>query len=134
MKNFSGIIFLLAVMVMAFLASCANNYTVRYPFGPAEFEAIDGDTTVSLTVKNGLTFFTVSELVQETTVNATPSSDLPEGSMLYLRMTADTSGQNVLGNTNFECDTITITASKTVVAQFIWDGDNFVHLGTQQID
>lgn len=134
MKKFSGLIFLLSVIALAFLASCQNNRTVRYPFGPADFDSISEDTTVSLTVRNGLTFFTLDTLDQETTVNATTSNQLPNGSMLYLRLLSDGTGRNVLCGTNMLCDTIKGVASKTNVASFIWDGDDFVHLSTQQID
>lgn len=134
MKNFSGLLFLLAVVAMAFIASCQNNRTVRYPFGPADFDSISEDTTISLTVRNGLTYFTVDTLDQETTINATTSSQLPEGSMLYIRLLSDGTGRNVLCGTNMTCDTIKGVASKTKLATFIWDGDDFVHLSSQQID
>lgn len=134
MKNFAGLLFALTVIAVVFLASCQNTRTVRYPYGPASFDLIDQDSTVSISVSNTLSYFEIDTLTQATTVNASVSSSLLEGSMLYLKMRSDTTGRTVTLGTNFEGTTIAGTASKVKVAGFIWDGDNFVHLSTQQLD
>jgi len=136
MKNFAGLFFCIALVAMIWLASCQNTRTVRYPFGPAEFESVEDDTTLSLTVSNSLTYFTVDTLEQETTINGTVSTGLPSGTMVYIRTIADadTLGRNILCGTNFVCDTIKLTTSKSYVASFIYDGSDFIHLSTQGID
>lgn len=134
MKNFAGLLFSLAVIMVMFLASCQNSRTVRYPYGPATFDLIDQDSTVSISVSNTLSYFEIDTLTQATTVNASVSSSLLEGSMLYLKVRSDTTGRTVTLGTNFEGTTVAGTASKVKVAGFIWDGDNFVHLSTQQLD
>lgn len=98
---------------------------VRYPFGEADVQTLTDGATIALAITDALTIASVS-LSQAATINVTPAADLPVGSVLYLKVTSDTTARDVTLGTGITGPTLAGTISKTKMQQFVYDGSAFI--------
>lgn len=106
---------------------------ISYPFGKMDIQNVDYASTIDLTVKNQKTLVEVGQMTGNVTLNVTPD-DLDAGAELIVKLESDSSARDVTLNTGFLGTTISGTASKTKYAYFDFDGTNFVHIATQQVN
>lgn len=122
------------ILILFALVFCLQSAQAQvYPFGPADFYAVDSDVTISLSIDNTVTFVEMS-LDTAATVNITPVSGLYKGSMLYLKITSDGTGRDVTLGTNITGTTVSGVANKTKLVAAIFDGDDFFVVSENQID
>ena len=113
-----------------------QNSQVRYPFGPATVVQMAASGTINVDVQNYLTLLD-GATVQATgarTVNLTIAPDTPVGARIVVAHKASatetlTPGEGMTGQA------ITGSASKTLVAEYIYTGEKFIQIAeAYQID
>ena len=127
----------LFIIAVLFTALTATAQVVRHPFGSATFSTLTVDNdTLYPAITNSLTYFTLSDtLVGNTVMYAEISSKIKAGDKLYFRsLNSATARTLTFKSTYFKAPSITTTASKTRVYEFIYDGSVFVLIGNTQID
>ncbi len=109
--------------------------TIHFPFGAKDIKTVspNQNNVVALEVANIKTFVKVTKLGANTTINVTPSDNLPVGATLIV------STFNIVGETHdtifgdgFYGKTIDGVSNMAHYATFMFDGKKFVQTGTQE--
>jgi len=109
--------------------------TISYPFGPMDVQSIDFAASIDLEIVNQKTLVEIGEMTGALTLTAAATSkELYPGAELIIKLQSDTTARDVTLSTGFSGTTIAGVISKTKYATFVYDGTNFVHVGTQQVD
>lgn len=136
MKKF--ILFLMVSLLFAVTSCVDSNVSTTdpvFPFGSASFATVStgGETTVNLTVNNTLSYVTIN-MDTAITVNVTTGTYTRAGSQLVLKLVSDATGRDATPGTGMSGTAVAGANSKTKVATYVYDGTNFVHTATQQIN
>lgn len=113
-----------------------QNPVVRFPFGPATVVQLGASGTETIDIQNALTILdgASTQATGARTINLVIPDDLPVGARLVVKHKTSatetlTPGEGMVGAV------ITGVASKTHVAEYMYDGNNFVQLAEAlQID
>lgn len=112
-----------------------NNTFVSWPFGEAEIQTPAYAATLEVTVKNQLTIVDVATLSGAITINLAIDDQVRAGALLQLQLTSDATARTATLGTGFLALAISGTISKTKVANFMYDGTQFVPVGAAvQVD
>ena len=115
----------------------ATDYNLRFPFGPAESQVLSPiANTISSTCTNSLTMVSFDmDFDRNILWDLTPCDELlPVGSRMIVRQTSDGTGRNITFGTGFESPALIGVADKTFIVELIYDGVNFVHISSSQLD
>jgi hypothetical protein len=107
---------------------------ISYPFGEMDVQSKDYAASVELAISNQKTLVIVALLTGAVTLVATPSTDLKKGAELIVKLQSDGTARAATLSTGFTGTSIAGTISKSKYAYFLYDGTNFVHLSTNQVD
>jgi hypothetical protein len=107
---------------------------ISYPFGEMDIQAPDYAASIDIEIKNQKTLVNVAQLTGAITLTANPASDLRAGAELIVKLQSDATARTATLSTGFSGTTIAGTISKTKYAYFVYDGTNFVHISTNQVD
>jgi hypothetical protein len=114
---------------------------ISWPFGPAKISSETYSATKVLSPTNGFEVVNMGLLTGAMALSATPSKDLPVGSFLEVKLTADGSNRNVTLGAGFQYDAttysggvVTVATTKTVKAMFVYDGTAYVLTSVIKID
>ena len=110
---------------------------VNYPFGSAGYTQSDADSlTLDIDVNNLVEFVEIDSTTLDTilTVNCADVSGLKRGSELYVIATADDTDRVITWGTNLTGTAETVTALKTDIFHFIFDGSTYRLTSANQTD
>lgn len=114
---------------------------ITWPFGHAKISSEAYAATKVLTTVNGFEVVNMGLLTGAMALSVTPSKDLPVGSFLEIKLTADGTNRNVTLGAGFQFDAttysggvVTVATTKTVKAMFIYDGTAYVLTSVIKID
>jgi hypothetical protein len=112
------------------------NNRIRSPFGKAETLSLSYAATINIAPWNSETVITIGQLTGAATINAAIDAEMQTGANLTLKMSADSNsgGRVVTLGTGFTGNAITVPASKSVVAEFKYDGSKLLHIGTTTVN
>jgi len=85
-------------------------------------------------VDNTKTICTVAQLIGASTINVTPSAEQAIGDELFVKTSADGTNRVITWGTSMSGNAYTNTASKSFIHAFVYDGTNFVHQGSNQLN
>jgi hypothetical protein len=108
--------------------------TISYPFGEMDVQSKAFAASLDIDVDNQKTLVEVGELTGAITLVAKPNPELRPGAELIIKLKSDATARAATLSTGFAGTTISGTISKTKYAYFVFDGTNFVHLTTNQVD
>jgi hypothetical protein len=109
-------------------------HVISYPFGNVDAKVIDYSATINIEVENQKTIVAIGELSGALTLTAEASAELKVGAELIVKLKSDGTARDTTLSTGFEGTTVAGVISKTKVACFVYDGTNFVHISTNQVD
>ena len=92
------------------------------------------NATLSIAITHKETLVNVAELTGDTTISISAGSNVKPGAKVYITLQSDSTARDATLSTGFKGTVVAGTISKTKVATFIYDGTDFVHVSTQQID
>lgn len=127
------------LIITAFLSSflISEAQVVKYPFGAATVSTITANNDTLYAVSdNSVTFTTLSDtLIANTVMYATISSGVKAGDMLYIQASNGVVARTVtFKSTYFTAPTVTMTASKSKLFSFIYNGSKFVYVNSININ
>lgn len=128
------LILLSIVFAFAFVAEAQS---VNYPFGAAGYTQSDSDSlTLAISVDNLVEFVEIENTTLDTilTVNCADVSSIKRGAELYVIATADTSDREITWGTNLTGGAETVTATKTDIFYFVFDGSTYRLVSAKQTD
>jgi len=108
--------------------------TIKYPFGPATKSAVTAGATMALSVDNSVTYATISQMSADGTLNLTVNDEVEAGDLLYVRVSADGTNRALTPGTGMVGHAFTVTASKSFLLTFVFDGTNFISQSTLQLN
>jgi len=103
-------------------------------FPVSDAQAIAYASAITIPVAQMHTVVTVAVLTGALTLNVSVDAQVTPGARLIVKLLSDTTARDTTLGTGFEGTTIAGVISKTKVAVFEYDGTNFVHVSTSQID
>lgn len=127
---------ILLSIVFAFTVT-TQAQAINYPFGGAGVTTSDADSlTLALEVDNLVEFVTIDSTTLDTilTINVADVSSVRTGAELYIKATADGTDRDISFGTNITGTDNTVTANKTDVLYFIFDGSAYLLVSSNQID
>lgn len=107
---------------------------IRYPFGYADTKSVTSGATMALAIGNSETIATISQMTAAGTLNLTVEDDVPVGSNLTIKVSADGTNRTLTPGTAIQGAAVTVTASKTLALYYKYDGTNFVHVATTTLN
>ena len=108
-----------------------QNYKIQHPNGPADTDSVGYAASIALpTIDDMETYITVAQLTGPATMTISPHGELKTGAKVYLKLAADGTNRTVTFSTGFTAAAITVTADKTILATFFYNGTSFEHAGT----
>lgn len=107
---------------------------VKWPFGAADNVTKDYAATIALSIENTKTICTVSQLTGAATLNVTPSAEQAAGDSLLVKTSADGTNRTITWGTSMSGVAVSNTANKSFIHEFEFDGSNFVHKGSTQLN
>jgi hypothetical protein len=110
------------------------NNRIKAPFGVPEQLSFAYAATLAIAPWNMESVFIIAQLTGNITINSTNDAETPVGANLSLKMSADGTNRTVTLGTGFLGNSITVTASKSVIAEFKYDGSKWNHLGTTTLN
>lgn len=132
---------LLILFTLIFALTFVNNETqaqaINYPFGGAGVTTSDNDSlTLNLNVYNLVEFVEIESTTLDTilTINVPDVSYVRRGAELYIKATADGTNRDISFGTNITGTANTVTASKTDILYFIFDGSAYLLVSSNQIN
>jgi hypothetical protein len=110
------------------------NFKTSYPFGKVATLDITAGGTMAATVSERVTHATISEMSAAGTLNVTIGSEVPEGAMLKVRVSADGTSRVLTLGTGLTGNAFTVSAGKSFVLSFVKMGASFVSTSTLQLN
>lgn len=107
---------------------------ISYPFGAVDSQSVAYAATVEVPVRNQKTIVDISEMSGDMTVNLDNGEELRPGAELIINTKSDATARTVTLGTGIAGTSVAGTIDKTKVFTFVYDGENFLHTGTNQID
>lgn len=105
-----------------------------FPFGNADVQALTSGAAMAVTIKNSLTVINMTQMAAAGTLNLTLSGQIRVGARIILKTSADGTNRALTPGTLMSGAAVTITASKSFALEYFYDGSNFVHIGTTQLN
>lgn len=106
---------------------------VQWPHGASDVVVLTYAATIALAITNSKTFASVA-MTGAATLNITPDANLKAGAQLVLTIASDATARDLTPGTSMTGTVVSGIISKTKVATYDFDGTNFIHTGTQQIN
>lgn len=126
---------ILLIFTIAIAFASVSNAQLRYPFSTADFRTSTDSLTSSVAeVWDNLTYIDYATLDTNMTVTATIGSEIKDGAILYLEFTADGTNRTVTFSTGLTGASETITANKTDIIGFVYNGSAFKKFVATQVD
>jgi hypothetical protein len=107
------------------------NNTIHFPQGKADVQVVASGAAIPVTITNMLTLLTIAQMTAAGTLNLTNSAELRVGARLLIKVSVDATGRTLTLGTGLSGNAIAMTASKSYLIEYFYDGTNFVHVGTQ---
>lgn len=109
---------------------------VRFPFGPADVQALSGTGTKAVVVDDLLTVINLTALTGTVTVNLTFETGLPVGARMIVHAVQGGTGQDVVLGTGFAASAADLTgvANDEDIIDLYYNGTSMINLaGWQKI-
>jgi len=109
---------------------------VKYPFGPADVQALTGTGAKAVTVYDLLTIINLSSMTGNVTINLTFGDALPIGARMVIKAVQGATGRNVVLGTGFGASAADLTgvANDEDIIELYYDGTSMINLaGWQKI-
>lgn len=113
-----------------------SNEKIKYPFGPADEVVLTAEGAQAIEVNNMLTIVdgATTAATDDRTLNLEIDDNLEVGARIFLKSKTTATETTAFGDGIIGAD-IAGTAGKTKCVEFVYDGSNFVEVGTPvQID
>lgn len=107
---------------------------VRYPFGKAEIQTVAAAAAIAATINNSMSLLTIGQMTAAGTLNLTVNPETEVGATLMVKVSADGTNRALTPGTGMTGAAVTITASKSFALTYRYDGSNYVHVATQQLN
>jgi hypothetical protein len=125
--------------VLIAFSSCVDQNTdnVSYPFGTMDMvTSADDSLSFEVSIAEQVTYIDVAAttLDTNTTINLDVSSEVDAGALIYVEATADGTNRDITWGTDFTATSETVTANKTSMYTFVYDGTSFNIISADQID
>ena len=102
---------------------------VKFPFGPADVQALTGTGTKAVTVYDLLTILNLSTMTGAITINLTFGDAYPVGARMIIKVVQDTTGRNITLGTGFGASAADLTgvASDEDIIELYYDGTSMIN-------
>lgn len=107
---------------------------LSFPFGNADVQALTSGATMAVTVKNSLTVINMTQMAAAGTLNLTLSGQLRVGARIIVKTSADGTNRAFTPGTLMTGQAVSILANKSFALEYFYDGSNFIHIGTVQLN
>lgn len=109
----------------------AQTELIKFPFGAADKISKDYGAAVAATIKNTKTIVTIGQLTGNCTLNLDNHAEMPVGAELHVKTSVDGTNRTLTPGTGITGAATVLTANKSYMLTYIFDGANFVHAATQ---
>jgi hypothetical protein len=107
---------------------------VKWPWGAADSIAAAFSATIAATIANTKTLLTIAQLTGAATLNLTVSAEQAIGDELLVKTSVDGTGRTLTLGTSMSGLAQALTANKSYLLTFVFDGTNFVHKSTNLLN
>jgi len=108
--------------------------TLKWPFGPADSQSAAYSATIAASIANSRTELTIAQMTGAATLNLTIGDEVEIGDELVVRVSADATNRVLTAGTGMTAPAFTVTASKSFVLTYCFDGTNFTLKSSAQIN
>lgn len=106
----------------------------KYPFGACSELTEAYGATIAVDVDNSRSVLTIAQMTGAATLNLTVDAEMEVGSELFIKVSADGTNRTLTPGTGMTGTAQTITASKSFLLHYVYDGTAFLHNGTTQLN
>jgi tetrahydromethanopterin S-methyltransferase subunit F len=100
----------------------------------ADVKSIAYAASVEIPVTQQKTIVTIGTLTGALTLTTDVDASVKAGAELHVVLTSDTTARDTTLSTGFTGTTVAGVISKTKIASFVYNGTNFLHVATQQVN
>jgi len=104
--------------------------STKFPFGPADVQALTGTGAKAVTVYDHLTIIDVSTMTGAVTINLTFGDTYQAGARMIIKVVQDTTGRNVVLGTGFGASAADLTgvASDEDIIELYYNGTSMINV------
>jgi hypothetical protein len=106
----------------------------KFPFGAADAQSKAYAATIAATITDAKTFLTLGQLTGAATLNLTVDPQLEAGAELLIKTSVDGTNRVLTPGTGMTGTAQTLTANKSQLLVYVYDGTAFLHAGTTQLN
>lgn len=106
---------------------------IKYPFGLATKIVLVFAAIIAQAIDNTYTHLTLA-MTGNATLNLTPNAEMPVGSQLVIRASADGTNRTLTPGTGMTGLAVVLTANKSYNLTYEFDGATYVHVSTMQLN
>ncbi len=107
---------------------------IKYPLGVADSLAAAYAATIAASIDNNETVLTIAQMTGAATLNLTVNAEMPVGSNLAIKVSTDGTNRVLTHGTGLSGLAQTLTASKSYIIVYKFDGTNFVHVASNLLN
>lgn len=123
---------MLAFMAMSFTPPLAPPVD-KYPYGFRKAVTLTNAAAITIDARNTTLTYAKVSIAQATTLDANVANSIV-GDVIYLEVTADTTNRVITYTGNITGVAYTVTASKTVLLGFVYNGSKFIAASVLQVN
>lgn len=108
--------------------------TIKYPMGAADQQSKAYAATIAATILNHLTALVIAQMTGNATLNLTVDSQMKVGAEVNVEVSADGTNRTLTPGTGMTGNAITVTASKSLLICYYYNGTAFIHKSTTTLN
>lgn len=105
----------------------------KWPYGYRQLITLTGATTITVTTNNYTLTYATFSVAANTALTATVANSIV-GDMIWLEVTADGTNRVLTFTGNITATAYTVTANKTVLLGFVFNGTKFIGASVLQVN
>ena len=109
----------------------AQGELIVWPFGEADAQNKAYAAAIAAEIKNTKTILTLAQMTGNATLNLDVHAEMKKGAALHVKVSVDGTNRTLTPGTDMTGVATVLTANKSYMLTYVFDGVNFVHSATQ---